>query len=81
MTPEQIAAELVAAGFARLAPVGQTRCLTTIELRAIPDNWGRLYVKPNGEIRYGYTLNSSKPVSPGFRARIVGEDQSLKEVQ
>lgn len=73
MTPEEIAAELVANGYARRLPRTVTACWETLELEATPDGWGKLFVSKDGEILVGHSLRRSRPVSARFRRMAIGE--------
>ena len=71
---EQVAALLVARGWAVRKPLKEHRCWKTIELKAINDGCGFLYVTEAGEIRAGHTMRESRRVGPQTRRRMLGEE-------
>jgi hypothetical protein len=71
VTPERIALALVRDGYAVRKPPAAVRCWRSIELKAVPDGWGNLYVTTHGEIRRGYTRRASRQVDQSFRQRVI----------
>lgn len=71
---EEVAALLVARGWAVRKPLKEHRCWKTIELKSINDGCGNLYVTEAGEILSGHTRREARRVGPQTRRRMLGED-------
>lgn len=70
---EEIAAVLVARGWAMRKSLREHKCRRSIELKAINDGCGHLYVDEFGRIWAGQTRAKARRIGGRLRSQMLGE--------